>query len=65
VGRGDPSSNRAGLWDLGELTPLSGPGLSIDSLDNRSTRVNFANPRDEDSCLVRGESFGELNEGTD
>ena len=65
-GRGEPSSNRVGLCDFGELTAFSGVGLSMDSLDNRSTRVNFASPREDDcGCCVRGEFWGELNEGTD
>jgi hypothetical protein len=50
-GRGEDSSNRTGLRDLGELygwlvsfvVPV---GLGIDSFDSRSTRVNLASPRE-------------------
>lgn len=55
-GLGEPSSNRVGLADLGDPVygPSPLPGLGIDSLDRRSTRVNFANPR-VGCCDVRGE----------
>jgi hypothetical protein len=55
-GRGEPSSNRVGLNAFGEEAYKPSPlvGLGIDSLDNRSTRVNFANPR-VGCCDVRGE----------
>jgi hypothetical protein len=45
--RGELSSNRMGLIDLGELySLLLGTGLGMASFDSRSTRVSFASPRD-------------------
>lgn len=50
VGRDGYSSARTGLLDLGEtLSP--GVGQGTDSLDNRSTSVNFASPREDGVCV--------------
>lgn len=69
VGREEPSSNRVGLTDFGDGLYTDSPetGLGTDSLDNRSTRVNFANPREEDRCcaVARSSFCGEGNAGTD
>lgn len=69
VGRDEPSSNRVGLTDFGDKLYIVSPetGIGADSLDNRSTRVNFANPREEDCCCVveRSSFCGEGNAGTD
>ncbi len=45
-GLGEPSSKRVGLIDLGDEPASPGVGLGIDSLDSRSTNVNFARPRE-------------------
>jgi hypothetical protein len=47
LGRGEPSSKRTGLIDRGEAVQALS-GLGIDSLDSRSTSVNFANPLEDD-----------------
>ena len=56
VGLGEPSSNRVGLTDFGDKLYILSPetGLGIASLDNRSTSVNFANPREP--CCVDARS---------
>ena len=72
MGLGEPSSKRTRLCVLGdEFSPFSpDEGFSMDSLDNRSTSVNFASPREDDGCCcccctACGEFCGELNKGTD
>jgi hypothetical protein len=65
-GRGEFSSNRVGLANLGEGMYAESPdvGLGIDSLDNLSTSVNFASPRGG-CCVVCGEFCGDGKAGTD
>lgn len=53
-GLGEDSSIRVGLCDFGDAVLSPEDGLGSDSLDNRSTSVSLASPR-EDVCCVRGE----------
>jgi hypothetical protein len=62
VGREEASMRRTGLTGLGlgEMYGLlQDVGLGSDSFDNRSTSVNFANPREDDCCVARSEVWGD------